>query len=137
MKNKNNILYYYGDILSKSEIVSMGIIIRKFENGQISYKTLKILLQKQGIMLKPRLNDFSTKDLTRKTADKLKIRLFNENFLPSDLSGYIILNENYQNVIVWYDKFMMECLAEYGDKVAQKTLESLVQKEEEFKPCII
>lgn len=73
-------------------------------------------------MLKPRLNDFSTKDLTRKTADKLKIRL---------------LNENYQNVIVWYDKFMMECLAEYGDKVAQKALESLVQKEEEFKPCII
>ena len=42
---KEDDIKLYNEVLSEKEIVTLGLIIRKFEREQISYKQLKQLLK--------------------------------------------------------------------------------------------
>jgi len=127
---KKTEIKYYDKVLSKLDIISIGLIIRKYEKGIITYQEMKNQLQSKNITLKPVVIDFSTVKVTIKAAEELKKRISTENYIPSDLNGYLISGVNYQDVLVRYDRAMIEALAEYGDEDSKKALESLVKWEE-------
>lgn len=119
----------YEDVLSKQEIITIGLLIRLFEDEKISYQELKKSLNNKGIELQPFMHDFSTTKMTIKTAEKLYERTINETFIPTDLRGYIISSNTYANILISYDRTMIELLAEYGDEHSKKVLKSIIKWE--------
>ena len=127
---KEDDIKLYNEVLSEKEIVTLGLIIRKFEREQISYKQLKQLLKEQNIELTPRFQDVSIKKMTVRQADEMKIRFEKEEYDPGDFNGYLISGEKYDNVIIRYDRPMIDILAKNGDEDAIRTRNILVQWEE-------
>ncbi len=75
------------------------------------------------------LRDFSCDKLTLKMADELKARLAAGKFIPGDILSYTISSERYQNVLVRYDRKMIEVLARSGDEEALETLDNITRWE--------
>ena len=95
MKNTNeNNIKLYNEILSEEEIVTIGLIIRKFEREQISYHQLKKLLKDQNVELTPRFRDVSNQKMTIMQAKDMKKRFEKEAYDPIDFDGYIISGFN-------------------------------------------
>lgn len=130
--NDKNQFIYYGDILSNLDIITIGLYIVKYEQRQITYKELKDALAVRDIEVKPYLYDISTHMMTKCQYEELKIKFNKEEYEPENLNGYIISSENYKNVLIRYDRKMINVLAEYGDEYSKKVLESLTRWENNF-----
>lgn len=127
--NKKNQFIYYGDVLSKLDIITIGLYIVKYEQKQITYKELKQALILKNIELKPYLHDISTRLMTINQYKELKDKFENEEYDPTHLNGYIISSENYKNVLIRYDRHMIRVLAEYGEEYSKQALERLIEWE--------
>ena len=123
----------YNEVLPEKEIVALGLIIRKFEREQISYLQLKQLLKEQNVDLTPNLRDISSLKMTVEQYQEMKKRLEKEEFDPADFDGYLISGEKYENVLIRYDRQMIETLAKNGDEDAIRTRKILVQWEEKHR----
>ena len=131
MKNQQeDNIKLYNEVLSEKEIVTIGLIIRKFEREQITYKKLKQLLEGENIKLTPNFRDGSTLKLNKKQHEEMQKRFESEEYDPGDFKGYLISGENYENVLIRYDRPMIEVLAKNGDEDAIRTRNILVQWEE-------
>ena len=131
MKNRqDDNIKLYNEVLSEKEIITIGLIIRRFEREQITYKQLKQLLADENINLSLRLRDVSNRMMTVIQAEEMKKRFEKEEYDPGDLDGYLISGENYENVLVRYDRAMIDVLAKNGDKDAISTRNILLQWEE-------
>jgi len=130
--NKKNQFIYYGDVLSKLDIITIGLYIVKYEQRQITYKELKKVLKSKNIELKPYLYYISTKKMTKQQYQELKNKFVNEEYDPVYLNGYIISGMHYKDVLVRYDRTMINILAEYGEEYSKKVLERLIEWEKNF-----
>ena len=130
--NKKNEFIYYEDVLSKLDIITIGLCIVKYEQKQITYKELKDTLKQKNIELKPYLYDFSTRMMTVEKYEELKTKFKNEEYETEHLRGYIISSERYNNVLIWYDRTMINVLAEYGDEYSKKVFEGITRWENNF-----
>lgn len=130
--NKKNEFMYYGDVLSKLDIITIGLCIVKYEQRQISYKELKESLKLKNIELKPYLYDISTKMMTKQQYQELKNKFANEEYDPEYLNGYIISCVHYKDVLVHYDRTMINVLSEYGDEYSKKVLDGILEWEKRF-----
>lgn len=123
--NKNEIVYYK-DVLSKLDIITIGLCIVKYEQKSITYKELKETLKQKNIELKPYLHDFSKRMMSIQQYEELKTKFKNEEYEPEHLNAYIISSEHYNNVLIRYDRPMINVLAEYGEEYSKKVLEGLL-----------
>lgn len=131
MKNRqDDNIKLYNEVLSEKEIITIGLIIRRFEREQITYKQLKQLLADENINLSLRLRDVSNRMMTVIQAEEMKKRFEKEEYDPGDLDGYLISGENYENVLVRYDRAMIDVLAKNGDEDAISIRNILLQWEE-------
>ena len=130
--NKKNEFIYYEDVLSKLDIITIGLCIVKYEQKQITYKELKDALKQKNIELKPYLYDFSTHMMTKHQYQELKNKFANKEYEKEHLNGYIISSEHYKNVLIRYDRTMIDILAEYGEEYSKKVLEGILQWEKNF-----
>ena len=129
--NKNEIVYYK-DVLSKLDIITIGLCIVKYEQKLITYKELKETLKQKNIELKPYLHDFSKRMMSIQQYEELKTKFKNEEYEPEHLNAYIISSEHYNNVLIRYDRPMINVLAEYGEEYSKKVLERLIEWEKNF-----
>lgn len=121
-----NEIKYYANVFLKKEIIPISLCISQFEREQIDYKNLECKLNNMGIKLKPIFIDYSKIKDAKIDKAKLKQRIITETLIPSDINGYLIANNNYKNILVKYDLFMIELLAEYGDIRSQKILDQIL-----------
>lgn len=56
-----------------------------------------------------------------------------EQYDAGDFDGYLISGSNYENVVIRYDRMMIEILAKNGDEDAIRTRNILIQWEEKNK----
>ena len=129
MKKKKDEFIYYKDVLSKLDIITIGLCIIKYEQKQITYKELKEILKQKNIELKPYLHDFSKRMMSILEYEELKVKFKNEEYEPQHLNAYIISSELYNNVLIRYDRPMINVLAEYGEEYSKKILEGLLSWE--------
>lgn len=130
--NNKNQFIYYGDILSKLDIITIGLCIVKYEQKQMTYKKLKEVFKSRNIELKPYLYDFTTHKMTKRQYQELKNKFTNEEYEPCHLNGYIISSKNYKNVLIRYDRTMINVLAQYGDEYSKNVLEAITRWENNF-----
>lgn len=130
--NKKNQFIYYGDVLSKFDIITIGLCIVKYKQKQMAYKELKEVLKSRNIELKPYLYDFTKYMMTKHQYQELKNKFANEEYEPCHLNGYIISSKNYKNVLIRYDRPMINVLAEYGDEYSKMVLEAIIRWENNF-----
>ena len=134
MKNKQeDNIKLYNEVLSEKEIVTIGLIIRRFEREQITYHQLKQLIKEENIELTPRFRDVSKAKMTVMQAEEMKRRFEREEYDPGDVNGYLISGKNYENVLIRYDRPMIEVLAKNGDEDAIITRDFLVDWEEKHR----
>lgn len=127
----SNVVRGYKDILTDSEIVSISKIVRDFEHGIITYKDVEHLFEEKNISMVPKIIDAS-KLKTAKQVSELRDRVSKNELVSSDMDGYIISNDRYQDVIFRYDRYAIEKLAMFGDEKAIETLEALKSWEADF-----
>lgn len=129
MEFRNCDYVYYGVILSKKEIVNVGLVISSFENGKISYRKLEEEFSQLGINVIPLLKGC-------RNAKKIwQVEYFNKLnsskiLTPRDIDGYILSFDEYKNILVRYDRYMLENLYEFGDENAIRLLDKLTSLEE-------
>ncbi len=116
----------YSEILSSDEIIRLGLILKKFENGMYDYKTLVHNMNEIGINIFPITIDLS-KIVRIKDAKEAKTRFESLQFRPDDIRYFVISSSTYSNVIIRYDRTMIEALANYGDLDSQKTLIGILE----------
>ena len=58
--------------------------------------------------------------------EELKTKFKNEEYELEHLNAYIISSEHYNNVLIRYDRPMINVLAEYGEEYSKKVLEGLL-----------
>jgi len=125
---------YYEGFLSREECARVGLVISKFERVEISYDNLKEELSSIGIELVPLLKTARC-FYTVNQVMKYNNHPINENIYSINLDGYILSSVRYQNVLVRYDRYMLECMAEYGDERSIKVLNELDKLEEVHTLC--
>lgn len=119
---------YYGNVLTNEESADIGEFIVNFEFEDATYQELKQELASRNITLKPYVRDFSCD----KNQQEIKERVASETFIPSDLLGYIISSNTYQNILVKIDRHMINVLAEYQKPLAVGTQKKLRVVEKAF-----
>ena len=131
MENKEeNIIRNYNEVLSENEIVKIGLIIRKFEREQISYKQLNQLLKDENVELTPHFHEFTKFRMSTMEQEEKKKRFETKQYDAGDFDGYLISGNNYKNVLIKYDRQMIDILAKNGDEDAIRTRNILVKWEE-------
>lgn len=130
--NRKNEFMYYGNVISKLDIITIGLCIVKYEQRQITYRELKKALKSKNIELKPYLHDIPTKKMTKQQYQELKNKFANEEYDPEYLKGYIISGKYYKDVLVRYDRTMINVLSEYGDEYSKKVLDGILEWEKRF-----
>lgn len=124
--------HYYGDVLSPEEIQIIGRILGNYCDYAISFTEFQERLKSFGIDVKPNLIDKS-KIRTAKQLDEFNNRVDKNAILPTDTVSFTLSSDKYNNVILSYDRLMLETLAEIGDPVASETLNRLVMWENSHK----
>lgn len=138
MENKEgNIIKNYKEVLSEKEIVTIGLIIRKFEREQISYQQLKQLLKDENIELTPHFHKFTKFRMSTMEQEEMKKRFETKQYDAGDFDGYLISGNNYKNVLIKYDRQMIDTLAKNGDEDAIRTRNILVKWEKKNKDLSI
>ena len=134
MKNNHQNIAYYPFFLAKKEIIEIGTEIIEFEKRTITFNQLKEILLAKGIEITAQLHDVEKIKMTVTKAEELKIRISNGNLLPHDINYYLISNKKYKSIMVKHDRYMIEVLAEAGNKVEQTKLEAIKEWERRHTP---
>ena len=116
LNNSNNIpsdYERYNIVLNDDEILKCALLINEYKKGDINFSELKKKFQSIGIVMKPRLIDFSTKKMTVEQGKVVKERLDNENYIYNDINGFL-LDIGDKKVIFYMDYKAIEVLANAG-----------------------
>lgn len=134
MKSNHQNTAYYPFFLTKKEILEIGTEIINFEKRQIDFNQLKANLLAKGIEITAQLRDVEKIKMTVTKAEELKIRISKGNLLPHDINYYLISNNKYKSIILRHDRYMIEVLAEAGNKEEQARLEAIKEWERRHTP---
>lgn len=132
---------YYGDILSKNDIILIGNQILLFERREIEFEGMKTNLEKVGIEITPRFLDpkkyYEGQNDSEQKIENFKNKIAKGIVSRYDVTGFYVSGynaekeENYQNVPISSDEFMMELLAQYGVSDAKECLKEIQREERE------
>lgn len=132
---------YYGDVLSKNDIILIGNQILLFERREIEFEDMKRNLESVGIEITPRFLDpeeyFKGQNDSKQYIANFKNKIASGIVSRYDVTGYYVSGyneekkENYQNVPISSDGFMIELLAQYGVTKAQECLNEIQREERE------
>ena len=103
----------YNLALNDDEILKCALLINEYKKGAIDFSELKKKFQSIGVVMKPRLIDFSTKKMTVEQGKVIKERLNNENYIYKDINGFL-LDIGDKKVIFYMDYKAIEVLANAG-----------------------
>ena len=120
---------YYGDILSPEEIQIIGRVLGNFCDYAISFTEFQERLKAYGITVTANLIDKSRLK-TQKQREEFNERVENNLILPTDTISFTLSSNKYNNVVLSYDRLMLETLAQIGDPVAKETLNRLIAWED-------
>ena len=62
--------------------------------------------------------------------EELKNKFEKEEYEPEHLAAFILSSAYYKNVLVRYDRLMIENLVEYGEEYSKQILKNLLEYEE-------
>lgn len=124
---------YYGELLGKEDIAQIGFLLSKFQEHELTYLQFEEEMKTIGYEL-----DFESVDPNKiKTvvgAEALEDRIKNKTIKPKDVRAYYASNDSVGKIFFWYDRLMIDTLAEYGDKRAVEVREHLLKFESRFTP---
>ena len=130
---------YYGDILSKGDIVVIGNQIYSFESLETNFQEMKENLSKYGITIAPRFLDpnefYKGQNNSQQFIENFNNRIAKGIVSPFDVTGYYVSGHNkesdkdYENVPISYDRYMLETLSNYGVEEAVGCLEEIGRQE--------
>ena len=124
---------WHYEVLSEEESAKIGLLIRKFDKGEITFPQFVDILKGAGISVKPWLNEeLGHIKRTIAMAKEYEERKAKNEFLPNDIHGYYISSKNYENVYITYDISIIKILANQGDIEARKHLDSIVEWQEDY-----
>lgn len=106
MEKKDCINYTY--VLTDNEILTYALLIDKFEEKEIDYKTLKNMFLEYNVNLDVVTKDYSASQLP---LEEINRRQQEENYTSGDITSYILNSEEYKNVDFKIDYTAMEILA--------------------------
>ena len=124
---------YYGELLGREEIAQVGLILSKFQEHEITYLQFEEEMKAIGYELGFESVD-PNKVKTVVGAEALENRIKNKTIKPNDVRAYYASNESIGKIFFWYDRLMIDTLAEYGDKRAVEVREHLLKFESRFTP---
>ena len=124
---------YYGELLGREEIAQIGMILSKFQEHEITYLQFEAEMKEIGYELGFESID-PNKVKTVVGAETLQDRIKSKTIKPNDVRAYYAINDAVGKIFFWYDRLMIDTLAEYGDKRATEVREHLLKFESRFTP---
>ncbi len=115
---------YYSEILDNDEMVEIGLLLKEFKNGTISYVDFGLMMKKLGYELSVELVSPKQFKLLR-DVEAFKERVENNSILSKDVSLYQAKNKDGILIDFRYDRAMIEALASFGNEEAIFELEGI------------
>lgn len=115
---------YYGEILDNQDIVRIGLLLSKFNKGEITYTEFQEEMKREGIDLSVKLID-SKRIKLLKNYNEFERRVETNTIIAKDVDRYFGVDKNGIKFQFSYDRTMINALAEYGDEYAIAVLEHL------------
>jgi hypothetical protein len=119
---------YYGDILDNQEILNIGLLLSEFKDEKITYSEFQEKMRDIGYELSAKLID-SNRIKILKNYNDFNERVKNNTIQNKDVERYLVKCSNGIEFFFWYDRKMINVLAEYGDSHAISILEGLTRIE--------
>lgn len=115
---------YYGEILDNQNIVRIGLLLSKFNKGEITYTEFQEEMKREGIDLSVKLID-SKRIKLLKNYNEFEKRVETNTIIAKDVDRYFGVDKKGIKFQFSYDRTMINALAEYGDEYAIAVLEHL------------
>ncbi len=124
-KKKNNQSIFFTEAMSSDQINAIGLLMRKFEKQEISYKELKEQLKKTGFTLINSLTINPSMFKLLRHAEKLIKRIESEELLYNDINSYMFLDNQGQNILFQNNRKVLEEMAKHNDPEAIRILNDI------------
>lgn len=120
---------YYGDVLDSNEILNIGLLLSDYKDRKITYLEFKDKMKEIGFDLDVKLIDTKRMKLLRHY-NEFNERVSTNTIVDTDVDRYLAVGENGIQFYFWYDRNMIEVLAENNNQRAMEILDSLRRYEQ-------
>lgn len=120
---------YYGDVLDSNEILNIGLLLSDYKDRKITYLEFKDKMKEIGFDLDVKFIDTKRMKLLRHY-NEFNERVSTNTIVDTDVDRYLAVGENGIQFYFWYDRNMIEVLAENNNQRAMEILDSLRRYEQ-------